>query len=80
MDDEFMKEGWLEGDEEKGGPEGETHVENFGDNEERGWTARQVWGFAMVDGERYYTRRIVTTKGDKVLKVRLVYNFTKRSG
>lgn len=78
IDDEFMKEGWLEFEEEKGGPNGEFHVENYALNEERGWDTRQIWGFAIVDGARYYVRRIVVTKGDQVLKVRLVYNFTGR--
>jgi len=44
-------------------------------NEEKGWDARQVWGFAIVDGQRYYTRRVVVTKGKEVLRVRLVYNW-----
>ncbi|KAK0127231.1 hypothetical protein ONS96_006784 [Cadophora gregata f. sp. sojae] len=75
IDDEFLKEGWLEGEEEAAGPEGEKHVESFAVNEEKGWTARQIWGFATVDGKRYYTRRVVVTKGSEVLKVRLVYNW-----
>lgn len=75
INDEFLKEGWQEGDEEKAGPQGEKHVESFVVNEASGWNARQIWGFAIVDGERYYTRRVVVTKGDEVLKVRLVYNY-----
>ncbi|CZS93138.1 uncharacterized protein RAG0_03549 [Rhynchosporium agropyri] len=78
IDDSFLKEGWLEGDEEKAGPEGEKHIESLAVNEEKGWNARQIWGFAMVDGKRYYVRRVVVTKGAEVLKVRLVYDFYKK--
>ena len=55
--------------------DGEKHVESLAVNEEKGWTARQIWGFAIVDGKRYYTRRVVVSKGSEVLKVRLVYNW-----
>jgi hypothetical protein len=76
VDDDFLKEEWLEGDEEKGGPEGEKHVQSFVKNERSGWTAEQIWGFSIVDGKRYYTRRVTVIKGDKVMKVRLVYNWS----
>ncbi|KAG9237208.1 hypothetical protein BJ875DRAFT_481531 [Amylocarpus encephaloides] len=76
VDDEFQKEEWLEGDEEVGGPNGEKHVQSFVRNDEAGWTASQIWGFAILpDGKRYYTRRVVVQKGDEILKVRLVYNW-----
>jgi hypothetical protein len=73
--DDFLKEGWIEGEEENGGPNGERHIESFVDNEEKGWTGEQIWGFAIIDGKRYYTRRIIITKGSEALKVRLVYNW-----
>ncbi|APA15233.1 hypothetical protein SS1G_08851 [Sclerotinia sclerotiorum 1980 UF-70] len=74
-DDAFLKEDWLEGEEENSGPDGERHVQTYGVNEERGWNAMQIWGFAIIDGKRYYTRRVVVKKGSEVLKVRLVYNW-----
>lgn len=42
-----------------------------------GWTAEQVWGFEMINGKRYYTRRIVgrNATGDKIERVRLVYDY-----
>ena len=42
-----------------------------------GWTAEQLWGFEMVNGKRYYTRRVVVknAKGDKSERVRLVYDY-----
>jgi hypothetical protein len=75
VEDPFLKDGWLEGEEEKGGPAGELHVESYVENNEKGWTADQIWGFALVDGKRYYVRRVVVKKGSEELKVRLVYNW-----
>jgi len=70
-----LTDGWLTGDEEKAGPNGECFVESQVVNKEKGWDGLQIWGFAIIDGKRYYTRRVVVTKGDKVLKVRMVYNW-----
>ena len=75
IDDEFLKEGWLDGEEENSGPEGERHMESYVDNEEKGWTGQQIWGFAIIEGKRYYTRRVVIKKGSEVMKVRLVYSW-----
>ncbi|KIN07328.1 hypothetical protein OIDMADRAFT_185826 [Oidiodendron maius Zn] len=74
IEDAYLKEGWLEGDEEKGGPEGELHIQSHVEAV-AGWTADMIWGFAEIDGERRYTRRVVVTKGDQVLKVRLIYDY-----
>ncbi|RAK96880.1 uncharacterized protein BO80DRAFT_365362 [Aspergillus ibericus CBS 121593] len=43
-------------------------------SEEVGWTMEQVWGFEMIGGERYHTRRVVVLgkAGDYAL-ARLVY-------
>jgi hypothetical protein len=73
--DAFLKEGWLEGDEENSGPNGERHMQGYVVNTKSGWTGDQMWGFAIVDGKRYYVRRVVVAKGDKVLKTRLVYDW-----
>jgi hypothetical protein len=70
--DEYHKEGWLD---EKVGPEGQEYVQSFTVNEERGWTANMIWGMAEVDGKRYYVRRIVVSRGDKTLRIRLVYDY-----
>jgi hypothetical protein len=43
---------------------------------EKGWTGNQIWGFAIIDEKRYYTRRVVISKDKEVLKVRLVYNWS----
>jgi hypothetical protein len=75
VEDDFLKDGWLMGEEEKGGPAGEMFVQGYVENNEKGWTGEQIWGFAIVDGKRYYTRRVVIAKGSEVMKVRLVYNW-----
>lgn len=77
LGDDYQKESFLEGDEENGGPEGQRHVEGYVVNEKNKWDADQVWGFEIIDGARYYTRRVVVKKtdSDKVLKIRLVYNW-----
>lgn len=41
----------------------------------QGWTAEQVWGFEVLEGKRYYTRRVVVRKGQDVQRVRLVYDY-----
>jgi hypothetical protein len=50
----------------------QTYVKNVdGGN----WVAEQVWGFEEINGERRHTRRVVSRKGDKVQRVRLVYDY-----
>jgi hypothetical protein len=71
--DGFLKEAWLE--EGPQGPDGEVLVHTFSVNEELGWDAEQIWGFSEIEGKRYYTRRVIVTKGDEVLKVRLAYDY-----
>ncbi|KAL4776629.1 hypothetical protein BDW60DRAFT_213988 [Aspergillus nidulans var. acristatus] len=65
-------------EEEKGGKQDgpvwvHTFVRNLRGN---GWTAEQIWGFEVINGERCHTRRIVVanTKGQYVL-ARLVYKY-----
>lgn len=70
--DDFQKEGWLD---EKVGPNGETHILSSATSKANGWTAIQLWGFTELNGLRYYTRKVVITKGSEVLKVRLFYDF-----
>jgi len=73
--DSYLKEGWLTGDSEKSGPNGEVHVQSWVENTKDGWIANQIWGFIEIEGTRYYARRVVVTKGDKALKVRMVYKW-----
>ncbi|OJJ40447.1 hypothetical protein ASPWEDRAFT_33843 [Aspergillus wentii DTO 134E9] len=42
-----------------------------------GWTAEQIWGFEVIDGKRYYVRRVAVAKDGKYELGRLVYEFIK---
>lgn len=66
---------WLEGEEEKGGPNGETHVLSHVESVDNGWTATQIWGFQLVGGERKYVRHIVVAKGAERVELKLVYDY-----
>jgi hypothetical protein len=68
----FLTEGWLD---EKVGPNGEGFVQNWVVNEERGWTAEQIWRFSMLNGQRYKTRKILAKTGDDILTVTLAYDW-----
>ncbi|KAF2187715.1 hypothetical protein K469DRAFT_628626 [Zopfia rhizophila CBS 207.26] len=68
-DAKFLVEGW---DEETRNGE---LVDSFVENEDRGWTAWQIWGFATVDGKRMLTRRFAVRKGKEVERIRLVYEY-----
>jgi hypothetical protein len=75
IEDAYLAQGWLESDEEKGGPNGETHVLSHVESTESGWTATQIWGFQIVAGERRYCRNIVIAKGAERVEFRLVYDW-----
>lgn len=72
-DAKFICEGWLPETQE-----GDV-VESYVDNEGKGWTGWQIWGFAEVevDGkkERWFVRRFAVRKGKEVVRVRLVYEW-----
>lgn len=65
--DEFLQKGWEPGQAE--------FVVGYVESLDRGWTARQVWGFQEVNGERRHARNIVVAKGDERVEMRLVYDF-----
>ena len=52
-------------------------IDSYVESQGNGWTARQVWGFADVRGERRYVRRVVVKKGGKTIRARLVYDFVE---
>ncbi|KAK3693573.1 hypothetical protein B0T22DRAFT_43364 [Podospora appendiculata] len=74
IDDKFLAEGWLEGEAEAGGPNGETHVLSHVESLDNGWTATQTWGFQLVDGVRKYARHVVVAKGTQRAELTLVYD------
>jgi hypothetical protein len=70
--DPYMTEGWLE---EPVGKGGEDYLQDFVVNEKGGWTAEQIWGFTLVNGERYHARKTFVKKGDEVVKIRTLYDW-----
>lgn len=66
-DDAFLKEGWEDLEAE--------HVQAYVESYDNGWTADQVWGFEVVDGERRHVRHIVVRKGSDWKQARLVYDW-----
>ncbi|CRG92336.1 hypothetical protein PISL3812_09393 [Talaromyces islandicus] len=45
-------------------------------HEANGWSAEQIWGFEIINGQRYYTRRVAVAKnGSKYILARLVYDY-----
>ncbi|KAL8727609.1 MAG: hypothetical protein Q9166_005917 [cf. Caloplaca sp. 2 TL-2023] len=72
----WLTEGWLE---EPQIGEGKGHVQNWVVNEKNGWTAEQIWGFAMVNGERRHVRKFLVSKGEQEAKARMVYDWKGRT-
>ncbi|WOO80762.1 uncharacterized protein LOC62_03G004289 [Vanrija pseudolonga] len=73
--DEYLLEDWEEGDEEQVGPNKEPLIYNTSSSTNNGWVATQVWGFAYVEGERHYVRRVVVTKGDERAAITQVWDW-----
>ncbi|KAF2157241.1 hypothetical protein K461DRAFT_317371 [Myriangium duriaei CBS 260.36] len=74
-----MKDEWFHKLDQKsieaaGGEVIQTYTESVGLSGKQ-WTADQVWGFEIINGERRHVRRIVITRGDKVQKIRTVYDW-----
>lgn len=75
IEDAFLKSGWLEGEEEKKGPNGETHMLSHVESYTDGWTATQIWGFKTIEGERRHVRNVVIAKGSERVELQLVYDY-----
>ncbi|KAK2865417.1 hypothetical protein FQN49_003595 [Arthroderma sp. PD_2] len=69
--DGSASDGWAV-DESEGD---EPFLQSWVQSVDNGWTAEQVWGFEVINGARYYTRRIVVAKNGVCSKVRLVYPY-----
>lgn len=57
------------------GQTGAAVIQEIAKNEGVGWDAVGTWGFEILDGQRYFTRTTITTKGEEVVPVRLVYDY-----
>ncbi|KXX81908.1 hypothetical protein MMYC01_202320 [Madurella mycetomatis] len=75
ISDPFLNSGWLEGEGEKGGPNGETHLISHVESYDNDWTATQIWGFKTVEGVRKYCRNVVIAKGGERVELVLIYDF-----
>ena len=75
IEDAFLKKDWIEGDAEKAGPNGETHLMSRVESLEAKWTATQIWGFQMIEGERRYVRNIVVADPTGRVEIKLIYDF-----
>ena len=74
IEDGYLREGWS-----KDCVDGEL-VEGYVESKTDKWTARQIWGFAEVDGERKHVRRILATKpGWQDQRIRMVYDWKPAS-
>ena len=67
VEDDYLKQGWetLDGD----------FIESFVESGTDTWTALQIYGLAEVEGVRRHVRRVVTKKGKKVERIRLIYDW-----
>ncbi|KAL4865706.1 hypothetical protein BDV12DRAFT_199892 [Aspergillus spectabilis] len=64
-------EGYVAGGEKGEGLWLQSYVESL----DSGWTAEQIWGFELINGERYHTRRVVVANNGEYVLARLVYTF-----
>jgi hypothetical protein len=51
-----------------------TVIQELALNSSKGWDAEVIWGFERLDGKRYLTRNIRTTKEDKKVIAKMVYD------
>lgn len=75
IETDHLRSNWLEGDAEKAGPEGQTHIVNIAESNDSNWVVTQVWGFQEINGERRYARNLVINKGKDKFEFRLVYDW-----
>jgi len=40
-----------------------------------GWVIQQLWGFGMINGERWFVRKTLITKGDVEVTIRGIYEW-----
>lgn len=65
--DAFLRTGWEDGASE--------WVYGFVESLDNGWTAEQVWGFKLVNGERRHARHIIVAKGKERVEMKMVYDY-----
>jgi len=72
--DPFLTQGWLEESGNGGSP---GHILVNVKSDKSGWTAEQVWGFALIDGKRYHVKKFIVRnrEQDQRADVRVVYEY-----
>lgn len=73
----WLTEGWLK---EDTSGDGNDYIQNWVVNEKIGWTAEQIWGFAVLDGQRYQVRKFLVKNKEQEAKARMVYDWKGREG
>lgn len=64
----YSTEGWIDESE---------YIASYVERLDGAWTASQIWGFAMIDGQRRHVRKIKVAAGDKNAAITFVYDFVK---
>lgn len=67
--DETLRQKMIEGNPSK------TVIDEAAHNTAKGWKAEVIWGFEIVNGERYLTRNIKTWNDKETLTTRMVYDY-----
>lgn len=76
VENDWQRDGWLPDTYEHGALE----AFSKSDTERSGktWAADQIWGFAITEGERFYTRRVYFTGPEKqIIRARFVYDYSE---
>lgn len=71
----WLTEGWLKDDTSGDCNE---HIQDWVVNQKNGWTAEQIWGFAILNGKRYHVRKFIVQKKEQEVKARIVYDWKGR--
>lgn len=75
VDDEWLKEGWIQDQVEEAGPQGEMYIKITGTHEALAWVTTVIWGFVELDGQRYHARKAVCRKGNLEERARGIYSW-----
>lgn len=69
VDGHDLPGGWLEDKTNK-------HLHTWTRSRDHGWEMEQTWGFELIGGQRFHTRRVVVQKGGQTERARVVYDYT----
>ncbi|KAF2268647.1 hypothetical protein CC78DRAFT_454848 [Lojkania enalia] len=78
VDDKWLKEDWNHGSGENDGVNDAQHIKVSVSNDQLGWDLTVVWGFVLIDGKYYHSRRMLCRKGDQVAKAQIIFAWSRR--